>query len=173
MDALKSYGRIFLTVLIAAALVGAYWLGGHRQRQADEIDRLSQQNAAVAEALQIERRAASLGQVLAAGEQARTTAREAQTKIVTSEVVRYVEREKAQAAAGGAVVRLDADWVRGHDLAAAVPAETGAEPVLAGEAGPATAGEALEAVAGNYAQCQRWRDQVIGWQEWWRGAPDG
>lgn len=176
IETLKHYGRLILAGLFVALLVYVYHMGAESVRAewqaadaAKEIERLEQQNAAVAEALQLERRAVALGQKLAANEQARAVAREAQTKIVTMEVVRYVEREKAQAATGGAVVWLDADWVRGHDLAAAVPAEAGAEPFPAGEGGPATAGEALEAVAGNYQQCYRWRDQVIGWQEWWRG----
>ncbi|RXZ42724.1 hypothetical protein [Crenobacter cavernae] len=163
-------GLLIGLACLLAALVGAYLLGGMHARREQEIGRLEAINEAVAEALQLERRAAALGQRLAEDEHARAAARETHTKTVTKEIVRYVERENARAAAGGAVLWLDADWVRGHDLAAVIPGDADAEPVSDGDAGPVTAGEALATVAGNYAQCYRWRDQVIGWQAWYRAG---
>ncbi|WP_227105106.1 hypothetical protein [Chromobacterium rhizoryzae] len=171
IDLLKPYLALIRATLIVAALVVAFAGGWHFSSLESEAGRLKLQNAAVAEALQLERRAASLGAVLAQGEQHRAVAREVRTQTVTKEIVRYVEREKARAAAGQPVVVLDADWVRGHDLAAAPPDLVDAGAVPAGGAGTATAGEALEAVSDNYDQCYRWRDQVIGWQSWWRVQP--
>ena len=159
-------------LILLALLAGAWW-HGHRAGAAGvqaewdasvaaaERAALEARNQAVTEALQIERRAA-------AEQHARAAAREAKQQVITREVVRYVERENAMRAAGGAVPVLDAEWVRIHD-AAARPADGATEPLPAGEDEPATAGAALDAVTGNYAQCYRWRDQVIGWQEWWDG----
>ena len=147
---------------LGAAGVQAEW--DATQSAADRAE-LVARNAAIAEALQIERRTA-------AAQQARSVEREEKQNVITREVVRYVERENAVRTAGGDVPMLDADWVRIHD-AAARPADGAAEPVPAGAAGPATAGAALDAVTGNYAQCYQWRDQVIGWQEWWSGGSAG
>lgn len=171
IELLKPYFALIRATLVVTAVVVAFAAGWHFSSLEGEAGRLKQQNAAIAEALQLERRAVSLGAVLAQGEQTRADAREVRTKTVTKEVVRYVEKEKARAAAGQPVVVLDADWVHGHDLAAIPPGSDGAGAVPVGSSGPATAGEALETVSGNYDQCYRWRDQVIGWQKWWQVQP--
>lgn len=61
-------------------------------------------------------------------------------------------------------------FVRLHDAAA-----VGAAPTLpdgTGQPADAPSGIALSAVAGtvidNYGQCYAWRDQLIGWQDWYR-----
>ncbi|MBJ7446868.1 MAG: hypothetical protein JHC81_04975 [Brevundimonas sp.] len=61
-------------------------------------------------------------------------------------------------------------FVRLHDAAA-----VGAAPALpdgTGQPDDAPSGVALSAVAGtvidNYGQCYAWRDQLIGWQDWYR-----
>lgn len=160
---------------VLALLAGIWWHGHSRgaagvqaewdaaQSAADRAE-LVARNAAIVEALQIERRAV-------AAQQARATAREEKQRVITREVVRYVERENAVRTAGGDVPMLDADWVRIHD-AAARPADGAAEPIPDEAAGPATAGAALDAVTGNYTQCYLWRDQVIGWQERWKMVRD-
>lgn len=162
------------SALLCLALLAVTWWHGHRAGAtgvrdewndsvaAAERAALEARNQAITEALQVERRAA-------AEQHARATARDAKQQVITREVVRYVERENAVRTAGGAVPVLDAEWVRIHDDAAR-PADGSAEPIPAGDAGPATAGETLDAVTGNYAQCYRWRDQVIGWQEWYLGV---
>ena len=153
-------GVLILLVVLAGVFGAGWWSHGY----AGEVDRLEQQNAAVVEALRVERKAAALSQKLAVAEQGRADARAVQTVYVTKEVTKYVEREKAAAAAGRDVVWLDAEWVHGHDAAASPP---GTSSISDGEAGPASAGDTLATITGNYAQCYRWRDQVIGWQEWW------
>jgi len=72
-------------------------------------------------------------------------------------------------------------FVRLHDAAA-----VGAPPALSdgtGQPDDAPSGVAISAVAGtvtgNYGQCYAWRDQLIGWQDWYRQqqaaweTPDG
>jgi hypothetical protein len=60
-------------------------------------------------------------------------------------------------------------FVRLHDAAAG---GTPAVPFGAGESADTPSGVALSAVtetiAFNYGQCRGWREQVIGWQDWYR-----
>jgi len=63
---------------------------------------------------------------------------------------------------------LPRGFVRVLDAAAA-----GEPPAAAaesdGQASPVVASAAAATVAGNYAECRRWREQVIGWQEFYEG----
>jgi hypothetical protein len=93
---------------------------------------------------------------------------------VIREVVKYAETDN------GRSVCLNADWVRQHDRAAApdLPATGGQAAAAARQPDADTAGSAsnasnasiLAVVATNYETCIRWREQVIGWQAWWRAA---
>lgn len=87
-------------------------------------------------------------------------------KTVTKEVVKYAQSENAALSAAGSVCdqRLDAEWVRIHDLAARPDAAASAPDESTEPVGKA---DALGVVARNYETCQQWRNEVIGWQAWW------
>ncbi len=89
-------------------------------------------------------------------------------KTVTKEVVKYAQSENAAetakpAAGGECDQRLDAEWVRIHDLAA-VPSDAASAPDES--ARPVGKADALGVIARNYETCQQWRNEVIGWQSW-------
>lgn len=81
-------------------------------------------------------------------------------RTITKEIVRYAQTD------AGARRCLDADWVRQHD-ASAVPAAASAGPDAAADASAPTNAEALDVVVGNYAQCNAWREDLLGWQRWY------
>ncbi|PRP71820.1 hypothetical protein BUE93_04025 [Chromobacterium amazonense] len=172
-DAIKPYLALIKLALLAGALFGAYAAGSRHAEAAAAAAELAHRNAAISEALQAERQASARSASLARADQRRQDARQMHAITITQEVTRYVENENARRAAGGAVVQLDADWVRQHNAAASVPGDIDAGSVPAAAAEPVTAGAALETVAANYEQCYAWRDQVIGWQAWWAAQPPG
>jgi hypothetical protein len=144
------------------ALASAFFIGWHACNRWTALDREEAKNAAVEAALSAERKAAAAKAVLDKSESEKSEARTVQTVYLTKEVTKYVEREKS--APTGTIAVLDSEWVRLHDAAANPP---GAKPVLDAGSQPSTAGEALAAVTDNYGECYKWRDQVIGWQEWY------
>ncbi|QLI80776.1 hypothetical protein HZU75_04115 [Chitinibacter fontanus] len=92
-------------------------------------------------------------------------------KTVTKEVVRYAQSENAaeSKASGVCDQRLDAEWVRIHDFAA-VPDDAASTPDESAQ--PVGKADALGVIARNYETCQQWRNELIGWQSWWRSQAD-
>lgn len=86
-------------------------------------------------------------------------------RVITKEVIRYVQSPVAGQCA------LPAEWVRIHDAAARVsadPSTTGlpAAPASA-DAGTVTDSEALGTITANYDTCNQEINRVSGWQIWW------
>lgn len=77
-----------------------------------------------------------------------------------------IQSEKAAESTASSVCdqRLDAEWVRIHDLAA-VPDNAASAPDESAQ--PVRKVDALGIVARNYETCQQWRNELIGWQSWW------
>ncbi len=106
---------------------------------------------------------------------------QARERVVTKVEIQYRDRIQIVREKGETIVKevpvyvsaetdrrfpLPRGFVRVHDAAATgEPAGPAAEPD--GEASPIVASAAAETVAGNYAECRRWREQVIGWQEFY------
>lgn len=73
-------------------------------------------------------------------------------RVITREVVRYVEREKSS----GTACRFGIDWVRLHDAAAlGLPPDAAALARVDGAAGDVTAADGLPTVTDNYAAARR------------------
>lgn len=96
-------------------------------------------------------------------------------KTVTKEVVKYAQSENAaesvvkSAPSDVCDQRLDAEWVRIHDFAA-VPDDAASAPDESAQ--PVGKADALGVIARNYETCQQWRNELIGWQSWWRSQAD-
>jgi hypothetical protein len=83
---------------------------------------------------------------------------------VIKEVIRYAETDNGRAVCTGP------DWVREHNRAATpedLPAAASQAALPAWE--PSNA-QTLGVVVTNYETCNRWRLNVIGWQEWYRAS---
>jgi len=85
------------------------------------------------------------------------------TKQIAKEVVRYVQVNPER-------IELPASWRMLHDAAANNDAEASAKPI--DSSATVDDASAISTVTSNYATCQQWRDQVIGWQAWyWANQP--
>ena len=104
-------------------------------------------------------------------------------KIVTRTEIEYRDRIRVIKEKGDTVVRevpiyvtkeddsaceLRAGFVRVHDAAAAGAGAPGGATESDRTAGGVALSEALSVVADNYKTCRIWREQVIGWQEYYR-----
>lgn len=85
-------------------------------------------------------------------------------KVVTEEVIKYVENPDA-----GRCVMPD-QWVRIHNIAATGEVPEATEPASNADAGTGTITdiETLVTVKSNYGTCRETRDQLIGLQKWVR-----
>lgn len=140
--------------LAVIAILVAFWCWGFYARGVVE-------QASKAKELQAQQEQQARVEKLAFNAGVEHGKRENKTRVVTreiaKEVVRYVQVHPDR------LVLPDA-WRLLHDSAATNTA-TVAKSV--GSAGPTDDAAAIVTVTGNYAECQRWRDQVIGWQEWY------
>jgi hypothetical protein len=111
-----------------------------------------------------------------------TQVAQARERVVTKVEIQYrdriqIVREKGETIVKEVPVYVSAEtdrrfpvprgFVRVHDAAAAgEPA--GAPAESDGEAAGVVASAAAETIAGNYAECRKWREQVIGWQDFYQ-----
>jgi hypothetical protein len=176
--------RLYLMLAGAAVAIGLSFSAGYewRDRSADnellvkqaEIDAMlleAQARATVAseDARQLEQlarvREALAGEVEALRNQERAVVE----RVVTKEVIKYVENNYS-----GSIV-MPGEWVRIHDIAAAgrspgmsaAPYATGAaydDAVRVTDAG------AIAITAENYSTCNEIRDQLVSLQDWVRAA---
>lgn len=146
---------IVLCIVLTASHVGAYFMG----RNADAADLYDQ---ALAYAAEIVRRQGAVD-ALAAELEAERQKRIPKNRIITREVVRYVELPAARRCT------LDPAWRLLHDAAATgEPADSAR--VAAADAAPVTDAAALDTVAANYEHCRDALAQLNGWQQWWRAV---
>ncbi len=75
---------------------------------------------------------------------------------ISNEVIRYVQVHER--------IPLPESWRLLHDAAAT---NTASVARSAAGAGPTDDAASISTVTGNYAECQKWRNQVIGWQDWY------
>lgn len=99
-----------------------------------------------------------------------TQATEARREAVRTEYRTIIERIPVYVTPeADRAVSVPVGFVRLHDAAAGGSAATLSD--RAGEPADTPSGVALSAVAGtvvgNYAQCRDWREQLIGWQDWY------
>ena len=150
---------------LGGAVAGA-WLGfivaDHRA-----LSRESDQREAYIEQLQERERQrdeaqASVDQLARALETARSI-RQPKDRIITKEVVRYVD-----AVPESDRCTLPARWRVLHDAAATGEPPAESSGVADGRAGPVADAAAIETVTDNYAVCRDAIEQVMGWQAWCR-----
>jgi predicted membrane metal-binding protein len=142
---------------LAASLLGFGFLKGLQHQQAlDDRAALAQ----VQLARRVEQRQAATTSIVEAAHVLTQAKARVIYQTISNEVVRYAKDP-------GAVVRLDAGWVREHNAAAVgVPAVSDAAGFVDGAAGGVTAVDALATVTGNYASCNDTRRQLIDLQSW-------
>ena len=156
---LLTYARpIAIALLVVVTLAGIYAKGRNDSTKAWEAKEAARQLA------EARRRVALQEQVdqLASGLEAARAQRQVVTRTLTKEVPRYVTAPSQACAADG----LHSPGFRVlHDSAAlgVVP-----DPARLADASPVDAQPAGSTIASNYATCLEWREQVIGWQTWYR-----
>lgn len=95
-------------------------------------------------------------------------AQEQQARVITKEVIRYVQSPAA------GQCHLPSEWVQIHDAAAGVsptPSSTGLPSAANGEAGGSvTDSEAIGVIARNYDICLQEINRLQGWQAWYRSV---
>lgn len=160
--ALRWWPQIVGALAVLLIVVGTYRAGVVHERD--------RQTAAAAEQrelrLRVEQRLRAETDRLAADLEAARARREVVTRTITREVPRYV-REPAPACADAG---LHAGGFRVlHDAAAVgvVP-----DPARVASAPAVGAADAAGTITDNYAACREWREQLIGWQQWYRTATE-
>lgn len=161
-----------LPLILWSGVIGASAWGGYNVSAWKYGEKLAQQEANYAKALNLAKeRAEEIAELQA---QAIALAAEAEAlrnqeakiieRVITEEVIRYVQTDNGRACG------LDADGVRLHDAAAAgrLPEapDTPAEPDDA--TGAVTAGQVVSAVTGNYAICHSTANRLRALQDWAR-----
>jgi hypothetical protein len=143
-------------LLLCAVLTASHLTAYHMGRNAEDGAKLDQ---ALAYAAEIVERQGKVD-ALAADLEAERAKRTPKNRIITKEVIRYVELPADRRCT------LDPAWRLLHDAAATgEPAD--AARVAAGDAEPVADAAALEVVAGNYEACREYIEQIEGWQRWW------
>jgi len=167
----------------AAIFLGVFWAGWEWRDRAADAQLLTKDNQIVALRLQAQEAATRASErareverltqdriALAAElEAARTQEREVVERIVTKEVIRYVQNPDH-----GQLV-LPGDWVRLHDFAAlgaggGVPGASLPSGGAYADTARVTDADAIAVVADNYGTCHEIRDQLQALQRWVRAA---
>lgn len=160
--------HLAVLAFVAASLFGAYAKGRNDERDAWKLKVAEQREQAAEREREMGRAIGEQGRRL---EESRNR-REAAARTIVKEIEHYVPMEIYSPEAR-ACARLPGGWRLLHDAAAAgVPPAPLPEPGAPVEAGP-TPTDSIRAVVGNYRQCLAWRDQVIGWQEWYETVSKG
>ena len=152
--------RVLALLALATALIGFGYVKGLCHQQAlDARAALGQVEAA----RRVEAHEAAITNEADAVHFQHVEAARVVYQTVTKEVIRYAQDP-------GAVVRLDAGWVRDHDDAALGVVSDPAGTAGRSDAGSTsvTAADALETVTDNYASCNATRQQLIDLQNWVR-----
>lgn len=155
-------GRV---LLVAVGVLALLWLADARayRRGANEVraEWQAEKDAAAKAGRQLAERNAKVTTEVGA----KVEKRQAEIRVVTKELIRDVPKYITVQSDARCVV--PAGFVSLHDQAAAGVRS----PDPAGFAAEAPSDVALstvgETVAANYGTCNVWREQVIGWQEWW------
>lgn len=154
--------------LAAAALLGAYSKGRNDEEAVWRLKVAEAREAAAEREREMGRAIGEQGRAL----EASRNKREGAARTIIKEVEHYVPMV-VESDADRACARLPGGWRLLHDAAAAgVPPAPLPAPGTAVEAGP-TPTDSIRAVAANYGQCLAWRDQVIGWQQWYETVNAG
>lgn len=160
------YALVF--AFAAAALLGAYSKGRNDEEAQWRLKVADAREQAAEREREMSRAIGEQGRRL---EESRAT-REVATRTIVKEIEHYVPME-IHTPEARACARLPGGWRLLHDAAAlGVPPAPVPEPGTADTPGP-TPTDSIRAVVGNYGQCLAWRDQVIGWQEWYRTVSSG
>jgi len=119
--------------------------------------------------LKQERKTTKAAHAAAAAPTSAQQAQQEKARVITKEIIRYVQSSDANQCP------LPAKWVRIHDAAATgVPTDPtagGQPPVAASEAAaPVSNGEAIGVVASNYDICLQEINRLQGWQAWYRSV---
>lgn len=139
----------------ALALIGftsGVWLGSSQSARA--LAKLQSEIESAQKVHEIERqRLVEYGQQL----EAQLKKRKVEIRTVTNEIVKEIPKLVGDGQC------INAGWVRVHDAAAgvSVPAGEFVGPTL-----EVTAARAAEVVVTNYGECNVWREQLLGWQQW-------
>lgn len=140
-----------------SSIVSAYFFGRH-VLAGEEAQK--QYDIAVAYAEEIKARQAGADELANQLEAARGK-QQVKDRIIYRDVIKYETITPSSSR-----VMLPSSWRLLHD-AAAIGEPADAVALASGKAEPVGDAEAIETVSGNYETCRNWREQVIGWQQWY------
>jgi hypothetical protein len=167
----------FLLIALIITAASAFWAGWEWRDRAADAELLAEQaklttlrlelaqaaTTASEQARELERLTAAQVALANEAEALRSQEREVVERVVTNEVIRYVQSPNA------GLLTLPAEWVRIHDRAAAgrsVPETAFPSRNAYADAGRVTDADALAVTTDNYATCHAIRDQLIALQDW-------
>lgn len=165
LDQLKRLAPSPWLLLVVAIAVGVAYIVGRSDgsAMAEGKHNAALLDQALAYAAEIKARQSSADLLAGELEQARA-GQEPRDRIITKEVLRYVEVTPSADR-----VLLPGTWRLRHDAAATgVPLKPGAASLSVAASWPVEDAAALETVGDNYRDCRTWRDQLIGWQRYYR-----
>ena len=161
-----NHGRLIGVVIgVSLAFAGGYQVAAWKYGQEIAETRVEHLDAvadAADQARKTEEIRRTLSDSIAANDALKNRRREVVERVVTKQVIKYVETDNARECG------LSADGVRIHDTAArgAVPSDTDTTPIVDDGAIAASNAEVMQVVTGNYATCNAIRDQLTGFQSW-------
>lgn len=159
--------RIIAVLLVLAAVFGAGWKvqGWRMGEDMAQFQKELAEARADAETAEREKEQAlqARSDAIAAAILADMDAEQARARVVTKEVIKYVQ------VPGAGSCNLVDEWVHTHDRAARrAGGDPGAASVPDAGSGQFTDIDALVVVTDNYAICRQAMSQVRGWQAWYR-----
>lgn len=164
---IKKY--LIIGVAVVSAITGAYFTKLYWSNKYNnlivKLEKAEKEN--MQHVLNVERLQRDKADAVAAQIAAEETARQTKAKVITKEVVRYVEANP------NSQCELDDDWVRISDAATPVPRVTETPSEADGTTGEVRdLGDALEVVTNNYSACQDAVDRLEAWQQWYKSISE-
>lgn len=155
----------YIVIIVGSFLAGgivAHWAWEARHNELlAKLEREARKSAELT--IENERLNHSVAAAVAMQLFAENKARETKSRVITKEVVKYVEKNINSAC------ELDTDFVRIHDAATPVSGSAEGSDTVDGPAGRVqNLGRALEVVTHNYDVCQDAVNKLEAWQQWYR-----
>lgn len=160
---------LLITIIVFSALTGGYLTKLYWSNKYNSliVDLQKAQKENMQHVLDVERLQREKSDEVAARVVAEATAREAKARVITKEVVKYVENNS------NARCQLDNDWVHISNAATPVPRVTETAAAVNGTGEEIRdLGFALGVITTNYNACQDAVDRLQAWQEWYQSVSE-
>jgi hypothetical protein len=160
---------LIISVAVISAISGAYFTKLYWSNKYNslivKLEKAEKEN--MQHILSVERLQRDKADAIASKLAAEESARQAKSKVITKEVVKYVESNS------NSKCELDDDWVHISDSATPVPRVTETSSETDGTSNKIRdLGDALEVVTNNYSACQDAVDRLQAWQQWYKSISE-